>query len=248
MKQFSVSFLHSSRPAFPSRTLSSGAVWMCKCYLYIVCTLIFAKRSFCGVASLTWLPESITDKNTELFAFYVVSLKWSGVGLLGILRKYILMACQNFTEKAPISLWDYSTTKWSNEDPNQRLSTRALFSPQSGINRCPDETAMKEDQFLYYVFFRVDFPMICLHNWEDKIVDHKVKGGGGELFSRIHLPNSILSISHTTDKRRNVFSDRKKMKEVILFNVAPSTPLPKSHQRKPISCEVIEKRQLDSVW
>lgn len=33
---------------------SSEAVWMCKCYLYIVCTLVFAKRSFCSVASQPW--------------------------------------------------------------------------------------------------------------------------------------------------------------------------------------------------
>ncbi len=73
--------IHRLPPAF-----SSEAVWMCKCYLYIVCTLMFAKRSFCSVASQPWQLESITDRKTEPFAFNVVSLKCSGVGLLGIFR------------------------------------------------------------------------------------------------------------------------------------------------------------------
>lgn len=96
---------------------------MCKCYLYIVCTLTFAKRSFCSVASQPWQLERVsqTKKKLRVFFFFLSSLwsfKCSGVG--NISGEYILVAFQDSTEKAPISLWDYSTTKWLKEDPNQQ--------------------------------------------------------------------------------------------------------------------------------
>lgn len=276
MEQFSASLLHPSRPACPSTTLGIQQ-WGCLnvqvLFVHSVHTHVCQKeRLRCSITAFTAREHhryTTTKKQQKKTAVcFLCSLSEvssvQGWGCWEFLGEYILVAFQDFAEKAPISLWDYSTTKWSNEDPNPTTAVcREFLPPQSGINRRPDETAMKEDQFLYYFFFfpfdtecvfswilRVDFPMMCVHNSEDKAVDHKVKwGSAAKVFSRIHSPNlkynplkfmckeGIISVIEGKQNGSNI-------------NVAPSKPpLPKSHQREErISCEMTERKQLDSVW
>lgn len=55
---------------------------MCKCYLYIVCTLVFCQKEFlqCSITALTAREHRRhgikKKKRTEQFAFYTVSLKF----------------------------------------------------------------------------------------------------------------------------------------------------------------------------
>lgn len=58
---FSLSFLKSRVFVWLPSVFSSQAVWTGKCYLYIECTVMFARRSFCSVASQPWWLESTAD-------------------------------------------------------------------------------------------------------------------------------------------------------------------------------------------
>lgn len=113
--------LHSSRPAYPSTTHSIQQ-WGCLnaqvLFVHSVHTHLCQKeRLQCSITALT--AREHHRQKPEPFAFYVVFLKFQclGVGLPGIFRG-IYGGFSGLYWRGPISLWDYSTTKWSNEDPN----------------------------------------------------------------------------------------------------------------------------------
>lgn len=136
MELFSASFPSFLTSSNNPSAFSSEAVWMCKCYLYIVCTLMFCQKEFlqCSITALTAREHRRhkIEKDRAVCFLHSLSEVWSVQGwgfwefLGGI---YFWWLFRTFTEKAPISLWDYSTTEWSHEDPNQHHFVCRAFSP-----------------------------------------------------------------------------------------------------------------------